>query len=76
VRVFNAEWKRDGKQAGPFRNALMLNTYPQAMVLAFPLEGPGTWGCIKLAKQKRMVVRVFDPFGEYQPGGWKQGELF
>lgn len=41
VRVFPANWKRDGKAAGPIRNALMLTEGKPDMVIAFP-GGKGT----------------------------------
>jgi hypothetical protein len=60
--TLRARWRVDGKldrSAGPRRNLRMLKAYPGATVLAFPLDGPGTRGCIKLARELGMLVKVF-----------------
>jgi hypothetical protein len=41
VLTYQANWKRDGKAAGPKRNALMLNEGKPDVVVAFP-GGRGT----------------------------------
>lgn len=57
-RTFHANWLKYGRRAGPLRNKLMLNAYPDAIVLAFPLDGPGTWNCIEQARELRMRVLI------------------
>jgi hypothetical protein len=56
---FNANWHKYGGFAGPLRNRLMLQAYPNAIVLAFPLDGPGTKDCIEQARQMRMRVLIY-----------------
>lgn len=62
--TFNANWLKHGRAAGPLRNGLMLRSYPDALVMAFPLDGPGTWDCIRQAKTMGMLVRVYSPTRE------------
>lgn len=57
-RTFTANWLRYGRRAGPLRNGVMLRAYPKALVLAFPLDGPGTRDCIRQARGLGMHVRV------------------
>lgn len=62
---FDADWERHGKAAGMIRNRAMLKEYPRAVVVAFPDwvgPSPGTRGCIKEAKLRRMDVRVYELF--------------
>ena len=59
VKVYYADWRRHGPRAGPLRNGLMLRSHPGAVVLAFPLDGPGTRNCILQAKDLGMTVKVF-----------------
>lgn len=66
-KTFEANWRAHGRRAGVIRNELMLNSYPQAHVLAFPLTGPGTWDCIRRANAKRMSITVADVDGESMP---------
>lgn len=50
-----AEWERMGKRAGVVRNLRMLDTFPGATVLGFPLEGGrGTQHCMRTANQRNM----------------------
>lgn len=63
-KTIKANWVRHGLKAGPLRNSLMLNTFPGATVIAFPLDGPGTRDCIRQARAKRMTVRVYDENGQ------------
>lgn len=58
--TFKADWNKHGKAAGPIRNAQMLDAYPHAVVVAFK-GGDGTEGCIKLAKQRNMIVLRVEP---------------
>ena len=53
--IFRAKWGQ-GRRAGPLRNKAMLLAYPKALVLAFPLGGPGTADCMRQAKRLGMEV--------------------
>lgn len=60
-RTHPADWSKYGPSAGPRRNALMLDTYPDATVLAFPQGvSKGTRNCIALARQRGMTVLVYE----------------
>ena len=52
---FAADWIKYGRVAGPIRNAHMLDSHPDALVVAFP-GGKGTENCIKQAKERKMLV--------------------
>ena len=68
-RTFHANWYLHGRRAGPMRNGAMLRAYPQALVLAFPLDGPGTADCIRQARDLRMRVLVYrDALDAPSPG--------
>lgn len=63
--VFRAKWDTEGKGAGPRRNARMVAFVAgmpagwMRMVVAFPRgASPGTRGCIKLATDAGLLVRV------------------
>lgn len=58
VQIYPANWARDGRRAGPIRNAIMLSQNQDATLLAFPRGGPGTAGCIRLAHEYRMRVVI------------------
>ncbi len=60
--VVPARWRTiEGKRAGPLRNIRMLEMFPEALVLAFPLgESPGTRHCIREAEKRGMTVKVFE----------------
>lgn len=55
VRIFRADWRAQGKRAGPMRNMVMVEAYTEAggeWALAFPAKGEaskGTMGCVSLA---------------------------
>lgn len=55
VHVFEAEWERFGKGAGPRRNALMMEL--SDYLIAFP-GGRGTASC--KAEARRLRKRVYD----------------
>lgn len=60
IVTFNADWDKHGKAAGPIRNAEMLDSHRDALVIAFP-GGRGTESCIKLALERNMIVlKVFE----------------
>jgi SLOG family YspA-like protein len=54
VKVFPANWDRDGRAAGPIRNQLMLDQNP-VFVIAFP-GGKGTADMIDRASRKGVIV--------------------
>ncbi len=57
--IVPAEWDLYGKAAGMRRNRKMLDMYPKAHVLGFPLgRSPGTRGCLAEAKKRGMPYRV------------------
>lgn len=51
----DAEWTKYGKGAGNIRNAVMLDRFPTAVVIAFP-GNKGTANCVKFAKQRLMTI--------------------
>lgn len=53
--TFEADWKTHGRAAGPIRNRLMLEMYPEAIVLAMP-GGRGTDNCVNEALRRGMRV--------------------
>ena len=55
VESYPADWKRDGKAAGPIRNAKMLAEGNPDLVIAFP-GGNGTAHMAKIAKAKGVHV--------------------
>jgi hypothetical protein len=61
VHCFKADWSHLGMAAGPRRNRAMLDAYPDALVLAFPMgESKGTRQCIAAARDRGMRVIVFE----------------
>lgn len=62
-KTFHANWKKLGRRAGPERNTRMLMAYPRAIVVAFPLGGPGTRHCIAEAQRLGMKVHVYGEGG-------------
>lgn len=62
-----ALWKTRGPKGGPQRNKLMLEAFPSAEVVAFPLPGSkGTANCMRLAKLMNMKVTVFTKLKYYE----------
>ena len=56
----SANWEREGRAAGPNRNARMLVEARPELVLAFPLPGSrGTHNMISLAEQAGVPVQVY-----------------
>lgn len=49
VTVYPADWARDGKAAGPIRNARMLAEFAPDRVIAFP-GNRGTADCVRKAR--------------------------
>lgn len=56
VEVYPANWKADGKAAGPIRNSRMLTDGKPDLVIAFP-GGRGTADMISKAKRAGILVR-------------------
>jgi len=60
VRVYEADWRREGRSAGPKRNERMLRDRPSVLYAFLDDTGPhpnaGTLGCMRLAA--RLGVRV------------------
>jgi len=59
VHACPANWKRDGKAAGPIRNKNMLGQRPD-VVIAFP-GGKGTAHMVKIAKAAGVEVVEVEP---------------
>jgi len=59
-KVFPADWKSDGRAAGPIRNKRMLEEGSPDIVIAFP-GGKGTQNMIRQARNARVKVRVIQP---------------
>lgn len=55
VCVFPANWKHEGRAAGPLRNRAMLAFGTPDLVVAFP-GGRGTEGMMKLAREAGVEV--------------------
>lgn len=55
--AYPANWKRNGKSAGPIRNQLMLDEALPALVLAFP-GGTGTADMIARAMKQGFKTRI------------------
>ncbi len=53
----HADWDQHGKAAGPIRNIEMLDGFPDARVIAFPLgKSIGTRHCMREAVKRGMKV--------------------
>lgn len=61
VCVFPANWKHEGRAAGPLRNKAMLQFGAPDAVLAFP-GGRGTAGMVELAVNAGVKI-TYAPFG-------------
>jgi UDP-N-acetylmuramoylalanine-D-glutamate ligase len=55
VEVYEADWKKHGRSAGPKRNIQMLQTAKPDLVVAFP-GGPGTAHMVKIARAAKVRV--------------------
>lgn len=61
--VYTANWKRDGKAAGPIRNQKMLDTEKPDMVIAFP-GGRGTADMVQRAERAGLPVVKVRPYAD------------
>ena len=53
VEEYKADWKHEGKAAGPIRNKRMLETSKPDLILAFPMPNSvGTWDLVQAAKRR------------------------
>lgn len=58
--VFNADWRTNGRAAGPIRNQQMIDSKPD-VVLAFYMEGAGNVGTSDCVKRARLAgLRVIE----------------
>jgi len=57
--VFEADWHKYGRAAGPLRNKAMLSFKPEILI-AFP-GGTGTEDCIRQAKKQKIPVLKVEP---------------
>lgn len=55
LEVFNADWERYGRRAGPIRNQQMLDEGKPELVIAFP-GGPGTADMVQRAMKADLAV--------------------
>lgn len=61
THTFPADRKAHGKRAGSLRNIEMLEAYPGALVVAFPLPSSiGTWHCVREARKRDHKVMVVE----------------
>lgn len=72
--VYEANWKEEGKFAGPLRNRRMLVENKDAIVIAFP-GGRGTANCILQAKEMGREVYTFNHSGVLVSGGDSGGSI-
>ncbi len=61
VQTFDPDWHKYGKAAGPIRNRRMIVEGEPEVVIAFPLNGPGTQNMIATARSAHIEVLVIDP---------------
>lgn len=59
VETYEADWKRDGRSAGPIRNMAMLIVGRPDLVVAFP-GGRGTMNMVEQARKRGIEVRVVE----------------
>lgn len=60
VERYPADWKKDGKAAGPLRNQRMIDEKPDICV-AFPTNASrGTWDCVRRAEKADVFTKVFE----------------
>jgi hypothetical protein len=61
IDKYPADWDRLGIRAGPLRNEKMVSlcTPRTDVLIAFPGEGNGTKGCLKLAIQAGLIIHSY-----------------
>lgn len=61
IDKYPADWDRLGIRAGPRRNEQMISlcTPRTDVLIAFPGEGNGTKGCIRLALQAGLIIHSY-----------------
>lgn len=58
--VFPARWHAHDRKAGSLRNRAMVDAFPAAIVLAFPLpQSVGTRHCVQYARAQGLIVYVW-----------------
>lgn len=57
IKIFNAQWDKYGKSAGPKRN-LQMAIYSDALVAFWDGKSRGTSNMIEVAKQHNLIIRV------------------
>jgi len=63
TRGYPADWRRDGRAAGPRRNVRMLEAERPDLVLAYPIrDSRGTWNCVTEALARGITVAVWAPW--------------
>jgi hypothetical protein len=60
IETYRADWKRDGKAAGPIRNQRMIDEGKPDLVVAFPGER-GTADMVRRARKAGIPVREITP---------------
>ena len=62
VSIFQADWQKHGKRAGPIRNQQMLDEFKPDVVLAFPVPSSrGTFDMIERARKAGVRFEVYFP---------------
>lgn len=70
VEVYHADWKENGKSAGPIRNTEMIkNARAKRAIFFWDGQSPGTKDCIEKAKKAGLKVKVV-MFGEKKNEGF------
>ena len=59
LRRFPADWDRDGKKAGPIRNAKMADN-ADALIAFWDGQSRGTKNMIETAKRKGLAIRIIN----------------
>lgn len=65
AEVFQADWKRYGKAAGPYRNEIMISSV-DGVVAFWDSTSKGTLNAIHLATEWQKWLRIYFEDGTYQ----------
>lgn len=57
LRIFQADWSKHGKAAGPIRNYIMAE-YADALVVFWDGTSPGSRSMIELAREAEKSIRI------------------